>query len=297
MNYINSPLEVSALIQTLKDRGLSITDDEKALTFLENVSYFRFRTYLRPMEQDYVTHQYKSGASFNKAVSLYQFDAWLKALVFSAIQQVEISLRAKIINQFSLSHTAFWFMMPETATDKHKFTENLSTLERELQRSKEDFIKEHYAKYDKEGYPPAWKMLELVSFGCLTKLYFNFSDTSVKKRIARSYGVPQHEILESWMKAVNVLRNICAHHGRVWNRTMPVMPQLPATLRNTWIVDKPQIANRFYSVFCCLIYWLNAIEPQNTLVQDFKSLLQEYPNVDTDAMGFTENWKDDPFWI
>lgn len=68
MDYTNSPLEVPALIQTLKDRGLSITDDDKALAFLENVSYFRFRTYLRPMEQDTVTHQYKPEASFDKAV-------------------------------------------------------------------------------------------------------------------------------------------------------------------------------------------------------------------------------------
>ena len=250
MDYTNSPLEVPALIQTLKDRGLSITDDNKALAFLENVSYFRFRTYLRPMEQDTVMHQYKSGASFGKAVSLYLFDTRLRMLIFSAIQQIEVSLRAKIINHFSLSHGAFWFIQPELATDKHKFTENLSTLERELQRSKDEFIKEHCVKYGKEGYPPAWKILELVSFGCLTKLYFNFADTTIKKKIARSYGVPQHEMLESWMKAVNALRNACAHHERIWNRVMPVIPQLPATLRNTWITDKPQMANRFYAVFC-----------------------------------------------
>ena len=48
MDYTNSHLEVPALIQTLKDRGLSITDDNKSLAFLENVSYFRFRIYLRP---------------------------------------------------------------------------------------------------------------------------------------------------------------------------------------------------------------------------------------------------------
>ncbi|MCS2507781.1 Abi family protein [Phocaeicola vulgatus] len=86
---------------------------------------FRFRTYLRPMEQDTVMHQYKSGASFDKAVSLYLFDTRLRMLVFSAIQQIEVSLRAKIINHFSLSHGAFWFIQPELATDKHKFTENL----------------------------------------------------------------------------------------------------------------------------------------------------------------------------
>lgn len=296
MNYTNSPLEVLALIQTLKDRGLSFADDNEILAFLENVSYFRFRTYLRPMERNVVTHQYKTDASFEKAVSLYQFDARLRTFVFAAIQQIEISLRAKVINQFSLSHGPFWFMQPELAIDKHKFTENLGTLERELQRSKSDFIKEHYAKYGKEGYPPAWKMLELVSFGCLTKLYFNFSDTPVKKKIARLYGVPQHEMLESWMKSVNVLRNACAHHERVWNRVMPVVPQLPDTLRNLWITTKPQSSNRFYAVFCCLIYWLNAIEPRNTLVQDFKVLVQAFPNIDTAAMGFPENWKEEPFW-
>lgn len=48
------------------------------------------------------------------------------------------------------------------------------------------------------------------------------------------------------------------------------------------------MANRFYAVFCCLIYWLNAIEPENTLVQDFKSLLQEFPNVDTTAMALPQ---------
>lgn len=134
------------------------------------------------MEQDTVTHQYKSGASFGKAVSLYLFDTRLRMLIFSAIQQIEVSLRAKIINHFSLSHGAFWFIQPELATDKHKFTENLSTLERELQRSKDEFIKEHCVKYGKEGYPPAWKILELVSFGCLTKLYFNFADTTIKRK-------------------------------------------------------------------------------------------------------------------
>ncbi len=205
-------------------------------------------------------------------------------------------MRAKIINHFSLSYGPFWFMQPELAIDKHKFTENLGTLERELQRSKSDFIKEHYAKYGKEGYPPAWKMLELVSFGCLTKLYLNFSDTRIKKDIARSYFVPQHEILGSWMKSVNALRNACAHHERIWNRAMPAIPQLPDTLYNLWIMNKPKSSNRFYSVFCCLIYWLNTINPNNTLILNFKSLIQSFPNVDTAAMGFPQNWKDDPFW-
>ena len=169
-------------------------------------------------------------------------------------------------------------------------------MDRELQRSKDDFIKEHYIKYGKEDFPPAWKLIDLTSFGCLTKLYFNFANGAAKKKIARSYNVPQQEILESWMKSINALRNCCAHHGRVWNRVMPVMPQLPMKLKQAWIMNKPEVANRLYSVLCCLLYWLNAIDSQNELCAKFKDLLSQYPEVDTNAMGFPKHWQDETLW-
>jgi abortive infection bacteriophage resistance protein len=212
MKYSNLPLDITDIIQQMKSRGLSITDENNATTFLENVSYFRFAAYLRPMEID-AQHNYKSDATFENAMSLYDFDAHLRHLIFGAIQKIEISLRAKIINQISLQYGSMWFINSEIAVDKHRFSDNLSTLERELNRSKEEFIKEHINKYGKDEFPPVWKLLELASFGCLTKLYFNFADNKIKKSIARSYNVPQHEILESWMKSINVLRNACAHHS------------------------------------------------------------------------------------
>ena len=296
MRYTNPPLDAYTLLANLKDKGLAIEDEEKAIAFLGHVSYFRFAAYLRPFKMNDDAERYKQTATFEKAVALYDFDAKLRMLLFSTIQQIEISLRSKIINQFSLAHGAFWFSDSELAIDKHKFTENLSTLDRELQRSKDDFIKEHFAKYGKEDFPPAWKLIDLTSFGCLTKLFFNFTDESVKKKIARSYGVPQQEILESWMKAINALRNCCAHHGRVWNRTMPVMPKMPSRLRQPWIANKPLIANKLYSVLCCLIYWANAIDPQNGLNQKFKCMLNEYPMVDVAAMGFPESWLEEAIW-
>ena len=164
-----------------------------------------------------------------------------------------------------------------------------------MKRTKEEFVKEHVKKYGPEEYPPVWKLIELASFGCLTKLYFNFTDIKTKKNIARSYFVPQHEILESWMKSINVLRNTCAHHGRVWNRIMPVMPQTPATMSKDWITQKP-IANRLYAALTCMLYWLNAIDSTNTFKSEFKALLKRYSNVDTSAMGFPTGWENEPLW-
>ena len=296
MEYTNPPLDTPQLIASLRERGLNIADEGKAVRFLEDVSYFRFAAYLRPLENGNDDKHFKEGAAMEQAMALYEFDAELRMLLFAAIQRIEISLRSKVINQFSLAHGAFWYMNPELATDKHKYVENLSSLERELQRSKDDFIKEHYAKYGSHTLPPSWKLIDLSSFGCLTKLYFNFSDGALKKKVARSYGVPQQEILESWMKAINALRNTCAHHGRVWNRVMPTMPQMPVRLKRPWIKNRVQVANRLYAVFCCIIYWLNAIDARNTLVGDFKALLKRYPMVDVAALGFPTGWQDEELW-
>ena len=294
MKYSNKPLSAAELISQMKMRGLIIGNEQQAEECLKHISYFRLATYLRPMEADNL-HHYKENSRFENAVSIYNFDARLRHLIFAAIQKIEISLRANMINVFSMKYGAMWFLNPDLAIDKHNYTDNLSVLERELKRSKEDFIKEHAKKYGKEEYPPVWKLLELASFGCLTKLFCNFSDIKIKKTIGRSYSVPQNENLESWMISIGALRNACAHHGRVWNRIMPITPQLPQTLCNDWIVEKP-IPNRLYAVLSCMLYWLNVIEPSNTFLVDLKSLLAEYPNIDTNAMGFPSGWNNEKLW-
>lgn len=106
------------------------------------------------------------------------------------------------------------------------FTDNLNTIKREIQRSKEDFIQEHFRKYSSPDVPPVWKTLEVTSFGTLSKLICNLNDNHIKKQIARQYNLPQHQVLESWIKCIVILRNCLAHHARVWNRRFPQMPQL-----------------------------------------------------------------------
>ena len=143
MDYTNSPLDTTQLITLLKSRGLAIVNETAAESYLDNVSYFRLAAYMRPMELD-DCHTFKPGSTFDNAVALYEFDAKLRVLLFEAIQTLEVSLRAKIINRFSLAHGAFWFIDPSLANDLHKFSDNLAVLERELQRSKDDFVKDHY---------------------------------------------------------------------------------------------------------------------------------------------------------
>ena len=255
--YTKQVLSVAEQIDLLKSRGLNLTDYSAATKFLSEVSYFRFIQYLRPMEMDKTTHIFKANSQFEDAVALYNFDSDLRDLIFRAIQRIEIALRTKIIQEFSLEHGPFWFF---------------------------------------PFFPPAWKTLELVSLGTLSKLYYNFQDNKLKKRIARQFNLPQQEVLESWMRSLSVLRNYCAHHSRIWNRSLPNAPQLKVPLRGPWINIEKVDANKLYAIVCCIAYWLDSMEYGIKFKTEIKTLLNSYPQVDPKAMGFPSNWETEPLW-
>ena len=160
MKYSKQPLTIEQQTSLLKDRGLSIGDEAAARKILN-------------------------------AVRLYDFDASLRELLFKAIARIEIALRTKMIHHFSLAHGAFWFADKSLSREERLFQENIGSVERELHRTKEDFIKEHFKKYDCPPFPPAWKTLEVVSFGALSKMYYNFSDIKVKKHKSKEERCPQ----------------------------------------------------------------------------------------------------------
>lgn len=294
--YTNQALEIEEQIERLEKNGLIIADREQAIRILSIVSYFRLANYWRPMEVDKVKHLFKPNSTFDNALSLYYFDKELRALIFAAIQSIEIALRTKIIHHFSLAHGPFWFMNDGLMKSTKQQEENLSSLSKELSRSKEDFIKEHFQKYTSPAMPPAWKTLEVASFGVLSKLYGNFKDKTAKKKIAREFGVPQHEYLESWMRSIAVLRNCCAHHARIWNRRFSMIPQIPQTMQSAWIENMDFDNTKLYPLLCCVVYWLKGIYADHSFTQKFKLLLKAYPNIDITAMGFPPSWENEPLW-
>ena len=251
------------------------------------------------MEIDPNTRRFREGAHFNKILMLYRFDSELKVLLFRAIQEIEIAMRTRIIHHFSLQHGAFWFMDASLFKNALIHDDCITNIRAELSRTKEDFIKEHFAKYDSPSMPPAWKTLEMISFGTLGKLYSNFSDNAIKKVVARGFNVPQHIYLESWIASLAALRNCCAHHARVWNRVYPIKPRLPNAkrMRLPWINSSNIASNKLYAIVCCLLYWVNNILSNNTFKTDMINLLEKYPIVDPAAMGFPHGWEEEPLWL
>ena len=296
MKYSKQPLDYSEILDLLESRGLIIRDRNKAIECLKVVSYFRLDNYFHPMESDKVQHIFKPGSTFDNAMDLYRFDCDLRELIFTAIQAVEIALRSKMIHHISLQYGAFWFTDVSLFRDANIHHKGMEQNRQELKRTREEFIIEHSAKYSEPEFPPVWKTLEVTSFGTLSKLFCNFADNKIKKRIAREFNLPQHLVLESWIKSAVVLRNYLAHHSRVWNRKFPIKPQMTTPLRGNWVIPPVGNYDKLYSQLCYLQYLLNVIRPCNNFSFRLKVLLTEHLNVDTSAMGFPGNWLDEPLW-
>jgi len=280
----------------LRQRGLFVSNEDAALKQLASISYFRLASYWKVFETDEATHRFASGTRLEDVISLYTFDRELRSIIFTAIQDIEVALRTRIIHFFSLSHGAFWFMDASKFNNQNIFQTCLDNIQVELSRSKEEFLQEHFAKYSSPSMPPVWKTLEVVSFGNLSKLYANMKDVEVKKQVAKSVGLPQYTYLESWMRSLTVLRNCCAHHARIWNRRYPAMPQLPRRLPLTWVDTEHIRPMKLYAQLCTLLYLEQSITPNSQIKDRLLSLLKAYPNTITRQMGFPRGWENEPLW-
>ncbi|MBP3511321.1 MAG: Abi family protein [Prevotella sp.] len=296
VRYTHQAITTERQIDILKERGLLIDDVEKATEILGTVSYFRLAGYWRHLEADRITHRFRDGSCFADIADLYSFDKQLRALLFTAIQTIEVSIRTKIIKHFAHEFGAFWFMDGNYATNELRFTANLAVIRKEVARSHDDFITEHFRKYSEPDLPPVWKTLEVVSMGTLSKLYSNFSAATAKHAVARDFGLNHHKFLRSWLECLSVLRNCCAHHSRLLNRVFPIKPQMPRRMTGAWITDFSFQEQTLYPQLCYIAYWLNSISTDNTFVSDFKHLLAEHPSARTRLMGFPHNWEQEPLW-
>ena len=300
MQYSKKVYTIQEQIALLKKRGLHFANEALAKKYLENISYYRLAGYWWSMQSDKEAHTFKPNSTFTNVIDLYNFDAELRILLFDVIEKIEISLRTKLIYHLSHEFGAWWFQDFSIFENSQALVKTLENLREEIERSKDVFIKEHKKKYKKDlRFPPAWKTLELTSFGALSKLYGNLKNTiKSKNTIAKEFGAVNHTYLPSWLQSIAQIRNFCAHHSRLWNKNLPGTVKLLSNPPNNWISDAPKQHEfqKLYVHLCLMKYLLNTIQPNNTFGKDLKMLMVKYPNIDPNALGLKDGWGNEPLW-
>ena len=298
MNYEKKPLTTAQHIELLKSRGLIIDNEAQAIHYLTHVSYYRLAGYWWPMQANKEKHLFKTNSRFSDVINLYNFDRELRIIIFDVIEKIEISLRTRLIYHLSHEFDPWWFQNTSLFIDTQALIKTLSSIQEEVERSKDIFIKEHRKKYKADlRFPPAWKTLELTSIGSLSKLYGNLkNDIKSKKIIAKELGAVNHTYLPSWLQSIAQIRNYCSHHSRLWNKNLPGSPKMLSKPPFKWLVHAPTDNSKLYLHLCIMKYLLNIIVPENSFTIKLTRLLSKYPNVDPNALGLKDNWEREELW-
>jgi abortive infection bacteriophage resistance protein len=137
--------------------------------------------------------------------------------------------------------------------------------------------------------------LEVVSFGRISQLFENLREMRVQKSVARIYGLPL-PLFISWVHVLSYIRNICAHHARLWNRRLNVTPVKPSDKIDNWLVNQAIPNNKLYFVIFIIARFLEFIPNSCSFTRELNSLLKKHPHIDVAAMGFPANWEDEPLF-
>lgn len=246
--------------------------------------------------KDLATDEFATGTTFENVLDLYLFDREFRLLIFDAIERLEIAFRTQLIYHPALTGGAFWFENTTNFENTFRLNEHLAQLDEEVNRSGEVFIDHFFTKYDEENTPPVWMSFEVISLGLLSKFYQNLKFIQAKKEIARHFGLSEPRIFQSWIRSITYVRNICAHHSRLWNRILTNRPTIIRRPSKQWISDTSPNNEKIYYFLCCLWYLLQEVNPETKFVEKLKSLFVKYPTTSKDAMGFPNNWKNEAFW-
>lgn len=296
--YHKPPLSIEEQIDLLLQRGMSIPDRDRARHYLTHINYYRLRAYWLPFEANYRTgqHQFRPGTAFDDVLALYTFDRELRLLLIDAIERVEISLRARWTYHMTMQYGPFAHEDYAHFKRKDIWQSCMDELKKEYTRSRETFADHYRNNYGHLNSPPIWVACELMTLGHVSRWLQNLNLPKDRQQIANAYGLDER-VLVSFSHHLTIVRNHCAHHGRVWNRKFSLKMQLPAKKpQHLAAAFHPAEDRRLYNTLTMLAYMMHLLCPDSTWTSRAKHLIRSCPQAKLTDMGFPQDWQQRAFW-
>ncbi len=294
--YPKQILTIEQQVQSYVDAGMEITSREDVEKALKSVGFYRLRGYSFHL-YDNVAKKYVPGTKFDDIFQLYQFDQELSALVFSMISKIEVALRVHLVEALLVHGDALILQDSSIFKEKKMYWQNMSMIASEIVRSNDVFIKHNFENH--EGEVPVWAVVEVLSFGTLSKIIKN-----LKTGIGSAYSIltanyqytskkgnlvnPSQKMFTSWVQGVSILRNMCAHNSRIYNRTIHTTP----TILDVDKVTPSPVHNGLYQILLAMKYLRSSDEEWSNFVGEVETLFQKNSSViSLTSMNFPTDWK------
>ena len=290
--YTKKALPFTDQVALLRSRGMEIRDETEAAFYLSHINYYRLTAYWLPFEEDHSTHQFRAGTTFDQVLNLYIFDRELRLLVMDALERIEVSVRTQWAFQLGTIHGPHAQLDAAIAFRHAWWISNMESLKKEVSRAEEIFIG-HFQRTYMEELPPVWVVSEVMSIGLLSRWYANLKPMPTRRAIASVYAIDQR-LLQSWLHHLTIVRNTCAHHGCLWNRTFTVAakhPQQPKAISEAFQEDSPKV----YNALLIILHFMDQVSPSNHWRQRLKDLIDRH-QTPVEQMGFPEGWRNQQIW-
>lgn len=305
-------------LDVLQARGLLVEDRVAAIDYLERLGYYRLSGYWYPLRAIDVEasrlqgravrlDSFVPGSRFEDVVHLYVFDKKLRLLALDALERIEMAVRVDVAHLLGKRDPAAhenpgclhgnFSKKPITKGPNAGKTEHqlwLAKYETLLHRArKEPFVIHHQQQY---GALPVWAAVEVWDFGLLSKLFAGMQYAD-QQHIAAIYGAPDGQAFTQWLRSLNFIRNVSAHHSRLWNINVVERAAVPAS----WPAKADNARPFFY--FCLMRQLLGEICPRSTWGQRVQALLKdEFPQTENarlslQDLGAFDGWSDSAPWV
>lgn len=298
-SFSKPSLTTQQQLDLLIRRGMRIPEPARAKRQLEHINYYRLRAYWLPFEVQSAAdgdHRFRDGTDLDTVIAIYDFDRRLRLLLMDAIERVEISLRARIANALTLSYGALAHDDSTHFADQEEWRRCRDELAKEYRRSRETFAEHYRRQYADLNSPPLWVACEMMTLGHLSRWLKNIRVPRDRQAIADSYGLDE-KVLVSFAHHLTIVRNHCAHHGRIWNRRLSMKMLIPAKKpQGLPEAFNPAQDRYIYNTLTMLAYLMHRISPDSEWTRRLKRLVTRTPEASVSAMGFPADWERRSVW-
>lgn len=276
----------------LEGRNLFIGDKEKAKNFLLLNNYYRVSGYSLTLRNHDVFYE---NATFQNIIDIYSFDHDFRHLLLHYLENIEVAVKSVYAYEFTKVHGATGYLNANnfTSTQKHANIIAKGNKQRDKRHPHEAYIK-HFMD-DLHQDLPLWAYVDLLTIADISFLY-SISEQEIKKRVAAHFGLVTNAgecILERFMKSMTILRNLCAHGSRLFNRLFEQKPSLNKREKELLIkADDGTVDNAHLYGFILIMRRLLTKEDFQGLKNGLINITEKYPFVSVRYYGFRDDWKE-----
>ncbi|MBE7065683.1 MAG: hypothetical protein E7384_07740 [Ruminococcaceae bacterium] len=279
-------------LSILRERGLIIDDEGLAKKFLSNLNYYRLSAYTLTLRKDNIFY---NNVYFSDVMQIYNFDMELRAALMYLLESIEVSMRAYIGYFHGKTYGALGYYDSCSFEDEERYNKFTNDYLKAIAEygDKEVFVQHHQDVYD--GKFPIWVLVELLTLGTLSRLFKNLPKEIRDEICKQNYGKINDDYIGNWLQGCTILRNICAHRGRLYNRQIPFSLRMGKKDKRFFLEHGISINKASKQLFAYLIVIKKMIPNEqvwNTFVERLCNLITKYPFVRLDYYGFTEDWKE-----